>query len=375
MTKPQNLQTRTHPQTLLVAIDAPYNKTKNIQSYYDEFISLVHTNQVEYDDIVYLKLREIENSTFLTKGKLEELRRICDERNVEEVIFSDPLTALQERNLEDYLNVDVFDRTQLILEIFEKAATTAEGKMQVEIAMLQHKKSRVAGRGVDLDQQRGFVGMRSGMGETRKEIDLRHIERRIATLREHLEALEKSRHTQRKRRLNNQIPLICLIGYTNAGKSTLLNLLTKSHVLAEDKLFATLDTTTRELYIDGNRIGLLSDTVGFIQQLPHNLIEAFKSTLAELQYADLLLQVIDIADPNWQDHIRVVRQILDELEVTKPMLFVFNKADKLTPEEYAQRMALIELYTPNVVISASSKESAAPLLSYLQQWHEQLSQH
>lgn len=375
MTKPQNLPALVHPRTLLVAVDAPYNRTKDIQTYYQEFLNLVKTNQVQYDEVTYIKLRTIENSTFLTAGKLEEVRKICADKEIQEVVFSEPLTSLQERNLEDYLNVDVFDRTQLILEIFEKAATTAEGKMQVEIAMLQHKKSRVAGRGVDLDQQRGFVGMRSGMGETRKEIDLRHIERRIATLREHLEALEKSRHTQRKRRLNNQIPLICLIGYTNAGKSTLLNLLTKSHVLAEDKLFATLDTTTRELYIDGNRIGLLSDTVGFIQQLPHNLIEAFKSTLAELQYADLLLQVIDIADPNWQDHIRVVRQILDELEVTKPMLFVFNKADKLTPEEYAQRMALIELYTPNVVISASSKESAAPLLSYLQQWHEQLSQH
>lgn len=369
MTKPQNLQTRTHPQTLLVAIDAPYNKTKNIQSYYDEFISLVHTNQVEYDDIVYLKLREIENSTFLTKGKLEELRRICDERNVEEVIFSDPLTALQERNLEDYLNVKVFDRTQLILEIFEKAAVTAEGKTQVEIAMLQHKKTRVAGRGVDLDQQRGFIGMRSGMGETRKEIDLRHIEGRIMKLREHLETIARSRDTQRKRRLANRVPLLCLVGYTNAGKSTILNLLTKSNVLAEDKLFATLDTTTRELYLSGKKIGLLSDTVGFIQQLPHNLIEAFKSTLAELQYADLLIEVIDISDENWQTHIRVVREVLTELGVEKPILYVFNKADKLSEEQMQEQLPLLELYTPHVVISAEDRESAQELIEYLEAWH------
>lgn len=369
MTKPQNLPSRTYPKTLLLAIDAPYNHTKNIESYYEEFLNLVKTNQVEYDEIMYIKLRSVDSGVFLTKGKLEEVRKICSDLNIEEVIISEPLTSLQERNLEDYLNVRIFDRTQLILEIFEKAAHTAEGKTQVEIAMLQHKKTRVAGRGFDLDQQRGFIGMRSGAGETRKEKDLRHIENRILTLKDHLKTIEKSRETQRRRRLENRIPLICLIGYTNAGKSTLLNLLTKSNVLAEDKLFATLDTTTRELFLNHQKIGLLSDTVGFIQQLPHNLIEAFKSTLAELSYADLLLEVIDIADPNWQTHIHVVKRILHELEIEKPIVYVFNKFDRLSPEEQAERLHQIEQFSPHAVVSALSKEGVEPLLILLQEWH------
>jgi GTP-binding protein HflX len=371
MTKPQNILSKTHPKTLLLAIDAPYNPTKNIESYFEEFLNLVKTNQIEYDELITVKLRTIDSVIFLTKGKLEEIRKVCSDLQIEEVIISDRLTALQERNLEDYLNVRVFDRTQLILEIFEKAAHTAEGKTQVEIAMLQHKKTRVAGRGFDLDQQRGFIGMRAGAGETQKEKDLRHIESRIQKLRGDLTAIEKSRETQRKRRLANKVPLICLIGYTNAGKSTLLNLLTKSDVLAEDKLFATLDTTTRELFINSKKMGLLSDTVGFIQQLPHNLIEAFKSTLAELAYADLLIEVVDIADINWQTHIKVVKHILEELEVSKPIVYVFNKFDKLTADEQEEGLKHLELYTPHVVINALSKDGAENLIHYIEEWHLQ----
>ncbi len=185
-------------------------------------------------------------------------------------------------------------------------------------------------------------------------------------LREQLESLEKARATQRKRRLNSQIPLICLVGYTNAGKSTILNALTKSNVLAEDKLFATFDTTTRELYIDGQKKGLISDTVGFIQQLPHQLIEAFKSTLSELQYADLLLHVIDVSDPNWESHIKVVMAILHELKIDKPMLYVFNKADKIADLPNFEQQ--ISHYKPHVMISAQSKVGLLPLYEFLKTW-------
>lgn len=352
--------------TLLVGVNAPYNKTSNIQSYYDEFLNLAKTNGVEYEDVIYLKLRDIDSATFLTEGKLIQVKELCDQLAIEEVIFSEPLTPQQERNLADYLECTVHDRTYLILEIFEKAAVTAEGKTQVAIAKLQYEKTRLAGKGKELAQQVGAIGVRGGAGEKLIEKERRVIEHKIQRFKSQLETLHKARETQRKRRLKTEVSLLCLIGYTNAGKSTILNALTKSDVLAEDKLFATLDTTTRELYIESTKIGLLSDTVGFIQMLPPRLVEAFKSTLSELQYADLLLHVIDVSDPNWEEHIKVVHEILEDLEVEKPMLYVFNKVDQteLTPK----LEAALELYQPHVLVSALSKKGLQPLLKFLLQW-------
>lgn len=357
--------TKTHPKTLIIGIEAPYNRTVNIDSYFQEFLSLVRTNQIEYDQSLFIKLREIDPGYFLTKGKLQEIKEVVDKHEIKELILSEPLTLQQERNLNDFLHCKIYDRTRLILEIFEKAAHTAEGKIQVAIAMLQFDKSRLAGQGIFLSQQAGVIGNR-GPGETLKERETRHIENAILKLKRNLETLEKARATQRKRRLNSQIPLICLVGYTNAGKSTILNALTKSNVLAEDKLFATLDTTTRELYLDGQKKGLISDTVGFIQQLPHQLIEAFKSTLSELQYADLLLHVIDAADPNWENHIKVVMAILHELKIDKPMLYVFNKTDKVADLEALKQQ--INRYEPHVIISAQSKIGIKPLQDFLKNW-------
>lgn len=365
MTKPVSRKTITHPKTLLVGVHAPYNKTKNIQSYYDEFLHLVSSNNIEYDDVIFTKLRSVDPGYFFTKGKLEELQELCEKEKYEEIVISDQLTAMQERNLSNLFHSKVFDRTQLILEIFEKAAHSAEGKMQVEIAMFHHQKSRLAGQGIHMSQQSGHIGGR-GPGETEKQRQTRHIEAHIHKLKQNLKALEKNRETQRKQRLDNNIPHICLIGYTNTGKSTLLNQLTKADVLAENKLFATLDTTTRELFIDRKKIGVISDTVGFIQQLPHQLINAFKSTLSELQHADLLLHVIDIADPNWEEHIAIVNVILKELDVDKEQLYVFNKAD--TPEEMHAQATLREKYQPNVVISAQSKNGIKPLTDFLASW-------
>lgn len=356
------------PKTLLVGINAPYNKTANIHSYYDEFLSLAKTNGVEYEDVVYIKLRDIDPATFLTEGKLLQLKQRCDELGIEEVIFSEPLTPQQERNLTDYLECSVHDRTYLILEIFEKAAITAEGKTQVAIAKLQYEKTRLAGKGKELAQQVGAIGVRSGAGEKLIEKERRVIDHQIQKFKKQLEILHKARETQRKRRLKTEIPLLCLIGYTNAGKSTILNALTKSDVLAEDKLFATLDTTTRELYVDRTKVGLLSDTVGFIQMLPPRLVEAFKSTLSELQYADLLVHVVDISDPNWEEHIKVVHEVLEDLDVEKPMLYVFNKVDQI--EMTPKIEAALELYQPHVLVSALSKKDLQPLRNYLLHWEK-----
>jgi len=357
--------TITHPKTLLVGIHAPTNLTKNIQSYYDEFVSLVHSNEIEYDEVFFVKIRSIDPAYFLTKGKLEELAELCKTHEIEEVVVSEPLSPQQERNLSEILNVHVYDRTQLILEIFEKGAQSAEGKTQVELAFLQHQKSRLAGRGIHMSQQGGRIGTR-GPGETQKEKEMQHIEHRMVKLKRDLAQLAKTRETQRKQRLETNIPHVTLVGYTNAGKSTIINQLTKSDLYAEDKLFATLDTTTRTLVIDGQKKGVISDTVGFIQQLPHHLIEAFKSTLTELLYSHMLLHVVDLSDPNWEAHTQVVMEVLKEIGVDKPMLYVFNKTDLLTEQEL-ENMKL-DQFEPHVLISARSKDGVAPLVDYLRVW-------
>jgi GTP-binding protein HflX len=353
------------PKTLLLGVQAPYNKTTNIESYFHEFRNLVKTNGVIYHAEMYIKIRSVDHADFLTKGKLEEVRAFCDENKIEEVIISEPLSGMQERNLGDALDVRVFDRTHLILEIFDKAAHTAEGKIQVAIAMLSHQKTRLTGKGLHLSQQVGVSGVRGGSGETIKEKETRHINDTIVKYKRELERMQKARATQRKGRLNNQVPHLCLIGYTNSGKSTILNALTNSNVLAEDKLFATLDTTTRELYIKGRKIGVISDTVGFIQQLPHLLVDAFKSTLSELEHADLLVHIIDGSDPNWESQINVVHEILDDLEIDKEMVYVFNKIDRAGEIDQTKW----DQYQPYVTTSATSKDGLLPLTDFLDQWH------
>ena len=357
------------PKVLLICVDAPYNKIPNIDAYNKEFEKLAKTNNIVAHKTILVKLREIDPGTFFTKGKLQELQELCEKENYEEIVISEQLTSKQEASLKGLLKARVFDRTHLILEIFEKAALSAEGKMQVEIAMLKHQKSRVSGKGIHMSQQTGGGFYNKGAGETAKEKELRDYEDQILKIKKHLERLHKVRSTQRKQRLQSALPLICLVGYTNAGKSTILNTLTKSNVLAADKLFLTLDTTTRELFIDSKKVALISDTVGFIQLLPPKLIEAFKSTLEELEFANLLLHVVDSEDKNWEAHIKVVNDILNDLKIKKTMLYVFNKIDKADTESMAIR---INNYKPNVLISAKTKEEIEPLIEYLRTWKKQL---
>ena len=362
------LDTTYSKKTLLIGVQSPHNRADDIQAYYDEFLNLAHTYGVTDYININVKLREFDSGNFFTKGKLAEIKEIFDSQDFEEVIISDVLSPQQERNLSETFDCPVLDRTRLILGIFEKAATTAEGKLQVEIAQLQFAKTRVSGLGVHMDQQAGAVGVRGGPGETVKEATLRHLNRSIVTVKKHLEKLEKTRETQRKQRLTQGVPLICLVGYTNAGKSSILNALTHSDVLAKDQLFATLDTTTRQLNFQGKKIGLLSDTVGFIQQLPHQLIEAFKSTLSELEYASLLLVVIDISDNNWRGHVDVVLQTLDDIEVDKEMLFVFNKIDRLERKELQKRLSDFGFFAPYVAVSCTTPNGLNPLRKYLEKW-------
>lgn len=359
--------TDTTPKALLVGVHAPYNTNEYIDSYYQEFINLAHTNGINNYETLFVKLRSVDNKYFFTKGKLAEVKKIFDESKAEKLYISEPLSGQQEKHLQEYFDCDIFDRTKLIISIFDRAAITAEGKTQVEIAKLIFKKTRLAGFGVHLAQQEGIIGGR-GPGETLKEATTRYIDQSILRLKKKLKKLEEHRSIQRKRRLSLHIPHVCLVGYTNAGKSTILNKLTHSNILAEDKLFATLDTTTRKLFINSKNIGIISDTVGFIQQLPHLLIEAFKSTLAELAYAHLLLIIIDISDPNWKTHINTVLETLEELKIKKDHLFVFNKADLIAEQELQENLKQFGLFGPYVVTSTATDDGLNGLKKYLETW-------
>ncbi|MBO5650956.1 MAG: GTPase HflX, partial [Selenomonas sp.] len=266
---------------------------------------------------------------FLGRGKVNELAMEIQNLEATLLILDDELTPSQQHNLERMLGVKVIDRTALILDIFAQRARSREGKLQVELAQLRYNLPRLSGQGIALSRLGGGIGTR-GPGETKLEVDRRRIYRRIHDIEEQIDGMKKSRSLHRKRRKESQIPLVALVGYTNAGKSTLLNKLTGSEVFAEDKLFATLDPTTRHLQLPEKQEILLTDTVGFIQKLPHTLVKAFRATLEEVQEADLLLHVVDCSNENLEAQIEAVVAVLKELEADgKPVLYVFNKADQL----------------------------------------------
>ncbi len=346
------------PKTLLLGVFTPQNKCADKQAYFDEFASLVQTRGFDYEMTFFVTLRSVDKGFLLTKGKLEELVKLCDDNNIERVLCSERLSPLQHRELEDITRTVVIDRAELILEIFKRSATTAEGQLQIEMAELELFKSRLSGQGAEFAQQAGYVGGK-GPGETYKEKIKRILADKIRKAHERLDTLQRVRDTQRKQRLASNIPLVCIVGYTNAGKSSLLNTLTKSDVLVEDKLFATLDTTTREWFLDSSKKVLVSDTVGFISELPHRLIEAFKSTLDEARYANYLLHVVDVSNPAWKDQIRVVQETLADIGVDPktPMIYLFNKIDKLEDEELSVIKLEAEVYQPSFFISAKDKNS------------------
>ena len=268
--------------------------------------------------------------TYIGSGKADEFAQFCRKNEVDTVIFDDDLSPAQSRNLEALFDCKILDRTSLILDIFAQRARTREGKLQVELAQLQHLLPRLTRYWSHLSRQKGGIGMR-GDGETQLETDRRRVQDRITRILEELEVVRRQRGTQRNGRRRHLWPVASIVGYTNAGKSTLLNALTGSAVLAEDQLFATLDPTTRKLRLPSNQNVLLSDTVGFIRKLPHNLVEAFKATLEEVVTADLLIHVVDLSHPHADEQMKAVHTVLAEIGAAdKPTLTVFNKVDRLT---------------------------------------------
>lgn len=306
---------------------------RKVAEYLDELEFLAETAGAKGDRKFVQRLDRPEKATYIRSGKLQEIADYCEENEIEYVIFDDELTGMQQRNIEQVIKTShIIDRTSLILEIFAQRAQTSYAKMQVELAQYNYMLPRLAGMWTHLERQRGGIGTRGGMGETQIEIDRRIVKERIARLKDQLKKVDRQMATQRSNR--GQMVRLALVGYTNVGKSTLMNLLAKSDVFAENKLFATLDTTVRKVVIE-NVPFLLSDTVGFIRKLPTQLIEAFKSTLDEVREADILVHVVDISHAGFEEQMEVVENTLKEIGAgNKPVYVVFNKIDAYTYEEY-----------------------------------------
>ena len=364
---------------VLIGLVHQMQTEEQVQEYLDELEFLALTAGAETKRRFIQKLPHPDSRTFIGKGKLEEVQAFIDnDEDISMAIFDDDLTGKQVNILEEALKVKIIDRSTLILDIFASRAQTAQAKTQVELAQMQYLLPRLRGLWTHLERQRGGIGMR-GPGEKEIETDRRIVRDKIALLKKKLEKIDQQNVTQRKQR--GELIRVALVGYTNVGKSTLMNLLSKSDVFAEDKLFATLDTTVRKV-VFGRMPFLLSDTVGFIRKLPHHLIESFKSTLDEVRESDILLHVVDIAHPLHEDHIRTVNQTLRELEtIDKPTLLVFNKIDlyrERNYDDYVDEEARMEIEeglkgnlrhtfdTDLVFISARTKENLGELRDKLQ---------
>lgn len=357
---------------VLVSINTGKERPEEIEEHLDELAFLAETAKIGAVKRFTQKLAHPDVRTFVGKGKLEEIRQFVVSKNVDNLIFDDDLSPSQLRNLEKEFNsgdreikVRVYDRSLLILDIFLMRAQTAQARTQVELAMNQYLLPRLTRMWTHLERQRGGTGTRGGSGEREIETDRRIVRNQITLLKEELEKIDKQRQTQRKSRSN--IVRVALVGYTNVGKSTLMNLLSKAEVKAENKLFATVDSTVRKVVLEGMPF-LLSDTVGFIRKLPHHLIESFKSTLDEVREADLLIHVVDVAHPFHDNHIEVVTKTLAEIGAGNiPTILVLNKIDLLQQKEEAVDLDNLKGYYRDhgydhvVFISATSKMNISEL--------------
>ncbi|HJX01669.1 MAG TPA: GTPase HflX [Candidatus Humimicrobiaceae bacterium] len=327
-----------------------HNKSSNENV--EELKNLTSSAGAIVEEVLFGKQEKPNPKYFIGTGKLEEAKKIVDDKGIELVIFDDEITPTQQRNLQSKLDIKVLDRTALILDIFAQRAHSSEGKLQVELAQLNYLLPRLIGKGIELSRLGGGIGTR-GPGETKLEVDRRKIRKRISFLEKKIHQISTQRDTQRKSREERNVFQIALVGYTNSGKTTFLNTATNADGYVEDRLFSTLDSTTRKLKISSNSEVLISDTVGFIEKLPHQLIASFKSTLEEVKRSDLLLLVSDINKPDFENNITSVKNVLKEIEAAeKPMLLVFNKIDKLSNAEI-ERLKI--KYKDAIFISALKK--------------------
>ncbi len=330
----------------------------------EEFASLVRSTGLEVAEVVQVKRKEVDSGRYIGKGKIEELAGLADEHRVDVVIFDNNLTFTQQRNLEDAMKVKTIDRTQLILDIFANHARTQEGILQVELAQLEYLLPRLKGKGIALTRQAGGIGTR-GPGEKKLEVDRRRINDRIARLKKDLDQVRRHRDVMRKKRQKEHISMCSLVGYTNAGKSTLLNYLAGDTQKTSSQMFTTLDPVTRMFTLPNTHKAIMSDTVGFIYKLPPYLVESFKATLEELHYADMLLHVVDAANKNFPKLIDAVNEIIEELSLQdKPQLLVFNKIDLLDEDTF---WSLKRNYPAAVFVSAVQGKGSEELLEKIQE--------
>jgi GTPase len=350
---------RIRQRALLVSTGADNPTNEDAEASLDELALLADTAGAEPIEAVLQRRRSPDVATYVGKGKAEELRGLVDARDIDLVIVDDELTPSQQRNLETLFKVDVVDRVALILDIFAQHATSQEGRVQVELAQLRYRLPRLRGRGTQLSQQGAGIGTR-GPGETQLEVDRRRLLQKIQRLERALKDLGATRATQRKARSRRAFPTVALVGYTNAGKSTLLNQLTDAGVLVQNQLFSTLDPTTRRLRLPGGETVLLSDTVGFVRRLPHQLVDAFRSTLEEVADADLLLHVVDVSGPDVEGRIAAVDTVLREIDADHvPVLLAWNKSDLVDPEVLAD---CTRAHPDSVSVSAATGAGVGDLL-------------
>ena len=346
----------------VILVGVSLSDQDDTQKSLDELKELAATAGAETVGTVIQNREQMHPGTYIGKGKIEELKDLLWELDATGIICDDELSPAQMKNLQDELDTKVMDRTLVILDIFASRASTSEGKIQVELAQLKYRQSRLTGFGTAMSRLVGGIGTR-GPGEKKLEMDRRLIKSRIAQLNRELKDVKRHREVTREQRNRNRIPVAAIVGYTNAGKSTLLNSLTGAGILAEDKLFATLDPTTRGLKLPSGQEILLTDTVGFIRKLPHHLIEAFRSTLEEAKYADLILHVVDMANPQMDEQMFIVYETLKNLEVIdKPVITIFNKMDKAGNQQIIRDFHAD--YT--VKISAKMKDGISELLQTIE---------
>ncbi|AHD17717.1 GTP-binding protein [Thermotoga maritima MSB8] len=337
---------------------------EKIKESLEEMKGLCKTLGVEVVEWLWQKRAKPDPATYLGKGKLQKLKEVVEFCEADLVVVDDEITPVQYKNMQSELNVDVLDRTQVILEIFARHATSEEGKLQVEMASLLYELPRLVGKGEELSRLGGGIGTR-GPGEPLLEVLRRHIKNRIAQLRKRLKEIEQERNTQRKQRLEKKIPHVSIVGYTNAGKSTLLKVLTDSDVYVADKLFATLEPVTRRLKLKSGRVILVSDTVGFIRKLPHTIVSAFKATLEEIKYSDVLIHLVDASDPYLEEKMKASEKVLEEIGADKiPRILVFNKID-LCPRERIETLKW--KYPEALFISAEKRIGLDQLLDRLEE--------